>query len=85
MLLAPASPIAVLVCRAFLSPRLACRLSWRGAGRDEELFSLSPARIAVAACLLGRWICVCSDCGGLSAYSVGGAIYVGNVLAKLYI
>lgn len=62
--------------RLLVLPSFACLFGWG---------SSACVSLSVPACLLGRWICVCSDCGGLSAYSVGGAIYVGNVLAKLYI
>lgn len=73
--LPPARPIAVLWCCAFPSPRLAFRLSWRGAGTGRGASLVIAVRLSAAACLLG-----CFDCGGLPACSVGGAICVGNVM-----
>ena len=98
--LLPARPVPLPSSGVVRSPlRLACRLSWRGAGRDEEPLSLSLVRLTVV-CLLGRvsclrsfpsmsllawsWgFCVCSDYD-LPA-CLRAAICVGNVLAELYI
>ena len=66
------------------SPRPACRVAGSGTGRGAYLVIVRPP---CRRCLLTRaWdVCVCSDCGDLLAYSVGGSICVGSVLAKLYI
>lgn len=83
----PSCPIAHRAVRLAVINRPALLVGWRGAGRDGTAYFLSsPARFAAAACLLWRGsVCVYSSCGGLLAYSVGGSICVGNVLAKLYI
>lgn len=87
MISSPLRPIASRAVRLAVISRPALIVGWLGAGRDGAAYFLSsPARFAAAACLLWRGsVCVYSSCGGLLAYSIGGSICVGNVLAKLYI
>lgn len=78
----PSCPIA-LPCRSACghrSPRPACRLGWERDGTDLPLSPL-PARPAAVACPWMAWGCVCFDCGGLLAYSVGGSICVCIMMA----
>lgn len=77
-------PVPLSSSDAVYSPLPALLSAYHGVGRNGvSSLSPSPARLAVAACLLGRWICVCSDCD-LPA-CLRAAICVGNVLAELYI